>query len=165
MEEFSEDTKEVGQVKEHISDILRTNSKSTSIRSLTNELNRKGFELTATKTRSIVKNELHFRWRRIKTQSPYVLSRKNFLLRQWFAIQLISQIEMGKIIVNFDESSFQTTYNKNYAWVEKGKEATKFGGNRIGGIFLQAAITSRGEIFAQLVKGTGCQETFANFLE
>lgn len=54
--------------------------------------------------RQVLRNELHMRFKKVKPVSVHANSKKNLVLRQQFALELIKQLHAGKTILNVDET-------------------------------------------------------------
>ena len=67
---------------------------------------KEGYDMEAkTKTiRSVMKQELGMRYRKIVSVSTTGNTPKNLVLRQQFALKLIEVLEIGKTVINVDET-------------------------------------------------------------
>ena len=55
------------------------------------------------------------KWKKIRHQGSYINSYKNISLRHTFAKEMINLLEMGKTIINFDESVISSSTSRSYS--------------------------------------------------
>jgi hypothetical protein len=65
------------------------------------------------------------RWGKIANSDAYVNAQKNILLRQTFAAEFLTVMAAGKVIINFDKTTFQNTNSQNQSWIIKGQAAAR----------------------------------------
>lgn len=94
----------------------------------------------------------------------YVIKPENIDAREEFAKKLITALEQGKKIINFDESGFNCSSNKNYGWVSKEGGGLRMHQKGFKNITLLSVITLEGDHFYSFVKGTHNQITMVEFL-
>ena len=70
--------------------------------------------------RTVMRQELDMRYRKVKDVSLHANSQKNLVLRQQFALELIKVFQEGKIILNLDETWLGMTDFRRMKWRTKG---------------------------------------------
>ena len=126
MEELEVKEKLEVEVKAILERELSDTYKIPTLQDLTQIVQSEGHDLKCSKVRSLVKNELKYRWGRFRSEQSYINSSDNILLRHMFSLSLITILATrGLKVINFDECKVQETFSKRYCWLKKRGKVTK----------------------------------------
>jgi hypothetical protein len=62
----------------------------------------------------------HMSWGPYRREAVYVNSTRNLVLRQAFTLEMLSPKHRGKVLINYDESTFSEYNNTKMSWLPKG---------------------------------------------
>ena len=85
---------------------------------------KKDIEVSVEEVRSIMKEELGMRYRIAKTLPKQANSTRCLVLRQQYAMQMLSLLQNGTRIINIDESWLSETNFTRMMWSRANKPAT-----------------------------------------
>ena len=111
-----------------------------------------------------IRGDLGMNWRRLRDRRPYENSPKNLVLRQAFALQLMSMKFDGKVVLNFDESTFTQLNNQMYSFSRPEKKNKRSLKALSKSVHLFLAVASDGKMFWAFVKGKNNAYCFSEFL-
>lgn len=94
-----------------------------------------------------------YKWDKINHQSSYVNMKRNVIMRQMFAIKLIDTLRSGKILISFDETTFQRTCNRSYSWVKNSDARNMTIGREVPNLHLFLAVFTSGELVFRFMTG------------
>ena len=100
-----------------------------------------------TKMKNIITQNLKLSWKKIRNQDFYVDKSENIALRIDYARELMGLIENRKVIINFDETVIRQSDNSSYSWEQKCITAHRKIGKPISGLSLLLAVTSQGDLY------------------
>lgn len=113
--------------------------------------NEKDIEVNNKEMSSIMKKELNMRYRKIKDITKNSNSEKNQVLRQQFALNLIKILQMGKRIINVDETWINMQDFRRRKWRPHGS-TNSVSKTSIGPrITMIAALDTDGELYLSLL--------------
>ena len=102
---------------EVIKGMITNNVVIDSAEQVTGKLNRKlPHDYKRHQVRRIMKDDMGMRYRRIQVVALHTNSEKNRILRQRFAIELVTLLNQGKRIINVDESWFNMCDFRRMKW-------------------------------------------------
>ena len=114
--------------------------------------------------RKIMRADMGLKWRCVRSQDHYVNTAVNLQHRFHFAVQMVTMLEQGKTLINFDESSINSTTSRSFSWVSTTHNEGRWFKKLVSGMSILLAATSNGEIFFQFLDGNNNQESMAEFL-
>ena len=92
-----------------------------SAKSIANEMNATNAEqVTENTVRSVMRDELDMRFRKIKTVSLHSNSEKNLVLRQRWALEFLNQAKRKKVFINIDETWLGMSDFRRMKWQQPG---------------------------------------------
>ena len=92
-----------------------------SAKAIANEMNATNAEqVTENTVRSVMRDELDMRYRKIKTVSLHSNSEKNLVLRQRWALEFLNQARRKKVFINIDETWLGMSDFRRMKWQKPG---------------------------------------------
>ena len=92
-----------------------------SAKAIANEMNATNAEqVTENTVRSVMRDELDMRYRKIKTVSLHSNSEKNLVLRQRWALEFLNQARRKKVFINIDETWLGMSDFRRMKWQKTG---------------------------------------------
>ena len=79
-----------------------------------------GIEAKDRTIRSVMRDDLNMRYKKIKAVSIHANCAKNLILRQQFALEFLRQWERNKVIINVDETWLGMTDFRRRKWRQHG---------------------------------------------
>ena len=122
------------------------------------------FDISAHKLRTLLTADLALTWKKVSNQNQYINKPRNILLRQVFSQQLISLLQQGKVILNFDESCFSGSSFRSYSWQPKSCRTGRQYRSEFTGLTLMLAVASSGLILFQFLQGHNNECSVAAFI-
>jgi hypothetical protein len=114
--------------------------------------------------RKVLKNELGFRFLKTKKLHPQANSVKVLVQRQQYAITLLRLMELGRRVINIDETWINETSFDRKVWAKKGGEGNLHLRAVTPRLSLIAALDTDGKVWFSLAHATTNSDVIALFL-
>ena len=112
-----------------------------------------------------LKEDLGMSFRKVTTKPIRVDTKKLFVIRNLFWYKISKHIDEYVLLVNVDESSFNSSISNNRGWFKKRRAAEVFCSTFTGSWFMILAITSDGDYYAFVLSGRNSTIIYKRFLE
>ena len=125
----------------------------------------KDFEVTRPAVCKVLKEELGLRYRKIKKIPLQANSQRCKVLRQQYALSLLSMLDSGKRIIQVDETWLNETNFMRLAWSKPMSSASVPTKAVSPSLSLIVALDTDGRVFFSLSHASTDQDTFMLFLQ
>ena len=121
-------------------------------------------QVSRQKVRQVLREELHLRYRRTKKVPQQANSERCKVLRQQYALTLLSLLEQGKRIIQVDETWLNESNFTRLTWNRKGAVSSVPTKAISPSLSMIAALDTDGLVYFCLSHATTDQDTFMLFL-